>query len=661
MALALGSWGAASAWAKAPELSLAVRPDKVQTGETVRIEIRLRQVHAAPSEAVRVTVWADEEIIFQEMMPGLGPNETYVHSFNWASKHKGRVLIEAQLEDRPGSAIQVPLQVEASVPGRFDLGLSWAEAPQKVCLGQGPWTAQVIVTNMGQVVSAAGRLALAINGRLVSWANFPPLNPGQQLWLSFTFSQARRGTNTLAAYLEGSAAEEDLSPEDNRVVQSFTLVERRPDLVPISLRILGPVEAGRLPLRAEAVIANRGGREARRVRVRFLVNRLEVKSLLISQLKPGQKRPVSLTWMPPQSGTYWLRVEADVERGVLEADEANNFRETKFTTLEARPDLSVRFQGLGSNQCLGKDPLKIQAVVRNSGRKASPATEVILRHGYDRLASRPVGPLAPGEAKTVDFFWIPERTGSHRLYLIVDPQGLIDEANEDNNDQSRTVNLRDCRPSLSAQPHGLKEVVHLGPDQPPFSLRVVNQGLSRAEEVSLILKIDGQEVERKKLDDISRGQAKVVAFDWRPKKIGTHLVEMIVDPEERIDEANRSDNTISVLIEFRGPINDLEVVGLATEPAKPVVGRPYEIKAQVANHGPKSVHDLEVIFLVNGETVSRTAIEIVRPGGQRKITALAPPLTPGPVKIMVQVDPDNRYQEMDETNNALELELQAGP
>ena len=43
----------------------------------------------------------------------------------------------------------------------------------------------------------------------------------------------------------------------------------------------------------EAVIANRGGREARRVRVRFLINGLEVKSLLISQLKPGQKRPAS--------------------------------------------------------------------------------------------------------------------------------------------------------------------------------------------------------------------------------------------------------------------------------------------------------------------------------------------------------------------------------
>jgi len=53
--------------------------------------------------------------------------------------------------------------------------------------------------------------------------------------------------------------------------------------------------------------------------------------------------------------------------------------------------------------------------------------------------------------------------------------------------------------------------------------------------------------------------------------------------------------------------------------------------------------------------------EIMRPREERKITALAPPLPPGPVKIIVRLDPDDRYQEVDETSSALQLELEARP
>ena len=74
-------------------------------------------------------------------------------------------------------------------------------------------------------------------------------------------------------------------------------------------------------------------------------------------------------------------------------------------------------------------------VVRNSGVAASPSTSVVVHGSSSSLgaisSTRVVSSLAPGETRTV---WVGQCFGELWVQAVVDPDHMIWESNESNND-----------------------------------------------------------------------------------------------------------------------------------------------------------------------------------------------------------------------------------
>ncbi|MBW1712055.1 MAG: hypothetical protein JRJ59_02755 [Deltaproteobacteria bacterium] len=656
--LTLAFFWAGPAQAASLALDISVSPDQARAGQQVQIQVNLTNQGQSPARPGALTVLAGGQIVSQVKTPALKPGQSFVHRLVWPARGQGRVAVEARLQG-VGRA-RTELSLVARPEGGPDLALSWLMAPPQGCLGQGPWTSQVGVVNKGRVPSSPGRLLFMVNARTVDQAKLPPLEPGQQLLISFTWRQALPGPNTLSAELDQEAARGDLDPTNNFIRQEFVFKKCQPDLVPVKLKLAGPVEPGRRPMRATAVIANLGGAPAEQFRVRFLIDGREIKSVSLGHIGPGQRRSVKADWMPASPGVYRLTVEVEAGPGPEEIDLTNNRRQIEFRTLHDLPDLSLSRPKIPSNICLDKAPISLKTEVTNSGRKRSPAAEVALRDGVKELARQRIDPLLPSQSRPLTFAWNPAQTGSFRLHLVVDPEDKISEVQETNNSKLLLIRILKCGPDLSLSPLSLP--AEIGPEAADRRLRftVANRGRSACPPTTVVLKLDGQEVLTRQLERLEPNQSRRITFDFPLRKAGRYRLEAVVDPQDKVGDINRGNNVYETVLPVRPPDVDLALEDISLEPDRPQAGRPLTIIAQVANRR-RGVSRVKVAFKVNGREVARVTLAGLWSKATKRATCQTIAPSPGRAVVTVVVDPENRLVETDETNNSLDREFEIRP
>lgn len=522
--------------------ALSAGSNRVTAGDRVRLEARLTNHSRTVAPARQVELTAVGRPIHREAVPALEPGESYRFSFLWPAQGRGRVIIELRAAGADAPLASLQLSLVPKPPPRPDLSLEWVEFPPQGCLDGGPWTAQVVVRNRGRAASRPGAVVFSVNGRWRKETRLDALPPGQQVWLTFRWDKVRRGVNTVSAVLDAAAAQGDADSTDNRAVAGFKLKECRPDLVVFGLKILGPVEVGRLPLRARAMVINRGGDAVAEAEVRFLVDGEVVQTTKLIRLQPGHKRPVALTWMPREAGAYGLTVEVRVKGDRPEANLANNSMEKRFVAAEAKPDLHLRPPRLARSICLSDRPAPIEIEVANLGRAAAPVFDLVLRSGAKELARRRVGPLPADSSIKTSLSWRPDRPGLYRLALVADPERRLKDERRIDNRQIVSISVRDCRPDPAVIGAVANEGGTSGQAPPKLTFRLVNLGRRPARGVAIGFRIDGREVERRTIELLPPGQTLDVSFDRPPVTTGRRRVEVVIDPDRTLDEIRRDNN-----------------------------------------------------------------------------------------------------------------------
>jgi len=85
-----------------------------------------------------------------------------------------------------------------------------------------------------------------------------------------------------------------------------------------------------------------------------------------------------------------------------------------------------------------------------------------------------------------------------------------------------------------------------------LKVRVENNGQVDAQDIVVMLTLNGEEVERKYLSEVPLSQPKFVAFNWMTAP-GTNYLEVVIDPDNTINEINENDNVINSTIEVDDP------------------------------------------------------------------------------------------------------------
>jgi len=340
-----------------------------------------------------------------------------------------------------------------------------------------------------------------------------------------------------------------------------------------------------------------------------------------------------------------------------------------FLSSQGRPNLLWQSFATQPSPAVSGQPVQVTAVVRNNGVVGSAASTAILvdaTSGSDELVAGPlqVDAMAAGDSLELNFFLDTSGlSGERQLLLRLDPDLLIDEINELDNESAVPLYIESTLSGIDAAIFSAElelDPATIGslPVSVQLSVRVRNLGDQTANGLTLALidnRSNGQvELQRTTLDLPPAGQEQVtLTLDIQTRPVNTFSI--VLDPDNVLSEVNENNNQIDFSIPSTDGV-DL-AVGMADiiiNPQPAIVGSDNALQVIFRNVGTTDAPPASAMVLEHFDGQTRTLLDTITqlPAGGSDARMISwRPLQTGEHQIEVLLDQDNVIAETDESNN----------
>ncbi|MBW3584005.1 MAG: hypothetical protein KY455_13005 [Euryarchaeota archaeon] len=400
-------------------------------------------------------------------------------------------------------------------------------------------------------------------------------------------------------------------------------------------------------------VQNIGEAGADAVRVLLLVDGVTVYDETLGWLSAGNAVAYHVMTADLGYGDIHVRAEVDPAETVPESDETNNIDE-RIVVL-GHPDLTIMLRPLPTDVQAG-DLVLFEAAITNIGDSAARDVQVVFSlDGDDRTASFATWLLHPGETVTSWSEWTATE-GEHALSVRVDPTDTVPETDETNNKHGYTftVGVDGTRPDLALSALWI-EPSHPRPgDLVRIRYQVRNVGDADAAGTDLLLGLDGETLVETQTGTIAPGDALTFSAYWKATA-GWHSITAVVDPYDDVRETSEQNNFASLKVDVAAPdlaIDKMQVSGTDS-------GDTFTLHFEVRNLAPTEAPASSYRVLLDDAVVTETSFGPLY-GGTGFSVAVDLPRSPGDHVVSIQVDPHDKLNEGDETNNHVRHEVALG-
>lgn len=269
-----------------------------------------------------------------------------------------------------------------------------------------------------------------------------------------TYPKALTTANLAAAinaYLQGQSGEVDvpirfyISPFVDVSLQTLTATPTgQPDLsvaaADISFSPSAPVEGDTVTV--TATVRNPGSLASGPLTASFFAalpsgQEWYIGSAFIPSVPPSASSSAQIEWNTLGfTGNVPVRVVVDPYNRVVESNEDNNQASNPITIL-TRADLSITAVVLSDDEPVTGQTVDVVLTLANSGQTAAPASTLALYDGIPDSGGTMIcqsTPAAPANGSVnATCTWTPAGPGLHRLYAVVDEDGVVNESDKSNN------------------------------------------------------------------------------------------------------------------------------------------------------------------------------------------------------------------------------------
>ncbi|MCK5774317.1 MAG: hypothetical protein KAH57_11060 [Thermoplasmata archaeon] len=452
------------------------------------------------------------------------------------------------------------------------------------------------------------------------------------------------------------------------------------------------------------VVSNIGNTTAQNVEVRIAMDSdANVIRALVIDLLPGQTYNATIFWDAVGPGDHTLYAIVDPDNHVVEKDETNNLRYREILVL-TKPDV-----GLGEDDLLitpgSPIPLQstvsLQATIWNYGETLARNVKVRFYDGdpsdggriinwKDTEPSIVIDEISGGDWAEINIDWIAGVGGYHQIYVTIDPTGLIDEGDEENNILFTEVYVKTLPDiyvsSLQVYQGGFLVTSSGVGNTVILNVTIMNLGDMSSQGFAISF-YDGDYMRfpestgriglenRYPADHLQGGSTIYVEMPWTvsyPKGVRDLFVNVITtDGAEQRDDNNRlstnlevfdiedvpelvaQEDTISLMSSYRAVM--VEDGGVA------FMGMNISIEFNITNDGGKAASNATVMLLASNSTDSWIEMNIsmgfIENNGVSVIRGYWNLISIGMNTLQIIVDPDNDIREFDEGNNIMEVTL----
>ncbi len=328
-----------------------------------------------------------------------------------------------------------------------------------------------------------------------------------------------------------------------------------------------------------ANITNRGlGHVLTDFNVRFYLNGTLVKTITVHGLLAGYyvlvTAPITVV-----GGIDEVRVVVDEEEKVYDSNRDDNSLVQYITVL--KPDLLVLNASI-TGEFVDGGRVRVSFNITNLGPGTTHRTFYVkIYHGERLVGIRSISGLDVGEIVSLSANLIVVG-GYNEIRIVVDPDNRIGEENETNN--VYTLSFMVPSPDLAIISAILNATEYVDGGLAVLNITVSNIGEARTYRSFFVkLFIDGEYVSSTYYSDGIDVNESINIIFYMMLKGGIHNVTIIVDPDERIPDLNRSNNIYTFNYTIAAP--DIAITSFLLEPSMASEGEEVTITFTIANIG----------------------------------------------------------------------------
>ena len=351
---------------------------------------------------------------------------------------------------------------------------------------------------------------------------------------------AYTGTEVVATF----HAHTDLDiPTTFRVDDASLLVCGLSDLVLEQVLVEPEVAYPGEPALLTAAVFNTGPDPFTNVPVRFSANDAPLVTATIALIPPGQMAEVTATARISPTGLTLVSARANPEEVLFESRLDNNYGETQVEVVwernppHTRPELALLDLSFDPHRPAAGQAVQVNALLENMGRSELVSATVALWVDDEEVARQVVTGVPPHAQQPLELFWPSAVPGRHAVTLLVDPDGLLYERNEENNrldDWIRVAGEADPLPDLEVAQISLVGGTPNPGEARLLTVEVCNEGYAGAEHVPVLITLDGRELARVDIPSLPQGACETIEAVWEHLREGSHVIGAWIDPADAL-------------------------------------------------------------------------------------------------------------------------------
>ncbi|HEY81678.1 MAG TPA: hypothetical protein G4O01_00090 [Dehalococcoidia bacterium] len=403
-------------------------PESPSIGDEVVFMVSIKNQGSGRADYSYTALYLDGTRLDSIYVSPLASNATANLTFSWRAvvgTHLIKAVANASNRVIESDATNNELAVTLSTLAPDLVVREIAGTPSEPMVGD-EVTFTVTIKNQGDDDALPSRVYFYIDDYPQGYLEVPGLAAGAMATKTFSWV-AQAGLHTLRAVVD---------PDDEIIENDETNNELRVVFPIPDLTVEAIIPSAFEPLLGEMVtltviIRNQGTSKAGSTRVVCYVDDAPLAEASVGELGPGMAASLPFSWMA-QAGAHTFRAEVDPDDEVAESEETNNEQRYALSTLA--PDLVIeRITWLPENPQEGEE-VTFTVSLKNQGDGMARSPQITGYIDGAELASASIDELADNTTANVTFTWT-ALAGSHSLKVVVDPDGVVAEADESNNEK----------------------------------------------------------------------------------------------------------------------------------------------------------------------------------------------------------------------------------
>jgi subtilase family serine protease/RNA polymerase subunit RPABC4/transcription elongation factor Spt4 len=406
-------------------------------------------------------------------------------------------------------------------------------------------------------------------GIMIHEETIPYIGPGNTSMVSVKRTYASEGIYTIRARVDPSNNIDELDEKNNEAFHEIEIISRdKADLavVPGSL-ITTPGSPISLNSKViiQATIKNNGTLEAKDFIVQFYTNEIKLgNEIIILSLKPNETKLIkSSIWLIDEVGEFIVKVSMDIYNDINETNEDNN-NATRTVETVIGPDLTISKISFNPKPPITReDDFLINIEIANVGPSNiskfyvglyldSTATPLLNEYIYVPTELNPDGGSTEiqyliNKEMAKAKFSIPK---VYRIFVIVDPDDLISETDEDNNTKLVDLTIkRKADLTLTSDDITFSEEQADNGIDLTITARISNIGETTSEGYIIRFFDDNIQINPDKTvnEGLAPNTAKPLTQKWNSTRGGNHKIRVQII-SDTTDEENKNNNIATNVI-----------------------------------------------------------------------------------------------------------------